>query len=107
MKTLILTIFFLLGSKAFAEVPKYSALGDFVDQEMSSQANFMDDYNQVEVNVSDVNSPFYMNFISLKVAAIIGLEVPFFASFSLQPSLVLRWKRKLPEGYVKFKPTTR
>jgi len=107
MKNLIITIFILLGAKAFAEVPNYSSLGNFVDQEMTSQASYMEDYDHMEVSASDIDSMFYMNFISLKVEGIIGLEVPFFAAFELRPNVVLRWKRKLPEGHVKYKPTTR
>ncbi|RLA64657.1 MAG: hypothetical protein DRQ88_10540 [Epsilonproteobacteria bacterium] len=109
MKKLILTIFFLIGPLAlFAEDAKFTSLGDFVHQEMSSQANYVEDYDYKGANISDINdSFFYMNFISLKVEGIVGLAVPFFASFELRPNIVFRWKRKLPEGYVGYKPATK
>jgi len=104
MKILLLALALFAGTAQAFNLPKYKSLGEFVNAEMDTQSNYMSDYENISDSELSMDSSFYLNVIRLRLRALIGLEVPLFASFELRPFLELRWKRKLPKDMVKYKP---
>ena len=106
-KLLLVTLLFAGTAVADNNLHRYNSLGEFVNTEMETQTDYMAAYDKMSASELDMNDEWYLNLIRLRVRATIGLEVPLFASFELKPMLELRWKRKLPKGFVKYKPTSR
>ena len=105
MKILLLASLLLAGTAMASD--RYDSIGEFVNTEMETQTEYMGAYDKMSASELEMNDEWYLNLIRLRVRATIGLEVPLFASFELKPFLELRWKRKLPKGFVTFKPTRR
>ena len=97
---LILVAVLMLSSVSFAaELPQYNSISEFVQTEVQEQNDYVSKH---EKGTAQVNDSWYLNLIRLRIMAIIGLEVPIFASFSLIPKMEFRWKRKTPAGYVDY-----
>jgi hypothetical protein len=96
----ILIAFLMLSSVGFAEVPKYKSIAEMVETEGNEQVELI--YRNEAAAETQINDSWYFNLVRLRITALVGLEVPLFASFEVGPRIEFRWKRKTPEGFTEY-----
>lgn len=98
----ILIALLMLTSVAFADssIPKYNSITEMVETEGNQQVELI--YKNEANAEAQINDSWYFNLIRLRITALVGLDVPLFASFEIGPRIEFRWKRKTPEGYTEY-----
>ncbi len=98
----ILVAFLMLSSIAFADsgIPKYNSIAEMVETEGNQQVELI--YRNEANSEAQINDSWYFNLVRLRITALVGLEVPLFASFEIGPRIEFRWKRKTPAGYTEY-----
>ena len=85
MKKIFGIIFFLIAFNVYAEKVSYN---EWLEQEIESfgtnEESFMQDYN----------SSWDLHKIKLRIRPLVGVEVPYLASFEIKPFVEFHWTAK-------------